>query len=62
MLRRRGLQKAVTGSKHSLDEDSITSSIFTLGKEYKDAREVLLEEEVLGCGENVIEALPKVCE
>uniref|UniRef100_A0A0B7AD94 U3 small nucleolar RNA-associated protein 18 homolog n=1 Tax=Arion vulgaris TaxID=1028688 RepID=A0A0B7AD94_9EUPU len=57
MLRRKEILKT-SGTKRSLDGGPITPNTQPLWDQYKDARETLLEEEVLGTEENVIEVLP----
>ncbi|GFN74698.1 U3 small nucleolar RNA-associated protein 18 homolog [Plakobranchus ocellatus] len=55
MLRRR-LGTPSSTKRKATSSDSKVSQV--LGETYKDAREAALEEEILGVGENVIDALP----
>ena len=48
----------VTSSKRQTTVSTVTSQV--LREERKDAREAALEEEILGVGDNVIDALPDV--
>ncbi|CAG5123600.1 unnamed protein product [Candidula unifasciata] len=56
MLRRRAALNTAPGQKRSSDGGPVTH---VLGESYKDDREALLEEEVLGTEENVINDLPR---
>lgn len=60
MLRRKAVLNTAAGQKRGLDGDPVISAGHALG-EHKDALEALLEEEVLGTEENVINYLPSVC-
>ena len=54
MLRRRH----AVPLKRKTSESTVRANV--LGEVHKDAREAALEEEILGVGENVIDALPDV--
>jgi U3 small nucleolar RNA-associated protein 18 len=58
MLRRKILSKSSPGKKRNLDEEPIASNNPILYDVYEDTREALLEEEVLGTEEHVINVLP----